>query len=537
MPSTKTAPDLTQPPPDEGLAEKPETESVRSSVDRWVENRRRQIAIGCSIFAALRIVLFVALFPVGNNVDERFHLSTIQMYAEGQIPGRDLPLIDRGALRDLIRYYSPEYRTADPFERGDATDLEPLIARSPQEQEEAFTQKYYADKLRQWERRPNYEAHAAPLYYLIAAGWYDFGESLGLHTWRLFYWLRSLNAFAYGLFVWLSFKFASEVYDHTFLSVAIPALLAVFPQDVFFGLNRDVLSPLLAAGVLILMIRVVRDPARRSSLILASSLVGLMFLIEVSNFVFFGVLAAMCGLYIARSEDVLRKKIRVICVSSAAATVPPLLWMLRNLRVMGDLTGSSAKVRELGWTLNPISNLLRHPLFSVSGSIYFLVHLTQSFWRGEYLWHGLPMRSAVADPFYVVSSAVALIAFLCFVLARWRSLDEIQKWAALSSLFLVSASYLFLALISVLFDYHDCAYPSRLHPFFVSGRIISGVLLPFALIYSGGLMAVMGKVRRWISPYAILALLLAFIAVSEVRVRSVVFGSPYNFVALSGWRL
>ncbi len=95
---------------------------------------------------------------------------------------------------------------------------------------------------------------------------------------------------------------------------------------------------------------------------------------------------------------------------------------------------------------------------------------------------------------------------------------------------------LFLAVISLPFDFHDCAYPSRLYPYFVSGRIISGALLPFVLIYASGLELVTNRLRKWVPPVAVLACLMLFITVSEIRVRSVVFSSPYNFFALSGWR-
>jgi len=36
---------------------------------------------------------------------------------------------------------------------------------------------------------------------------------------------------------------------------AVPGLLAVFPQDVFFGVNRDILSPLLVTVALLLLFR------------------------------------------------------------------------------------------------------------------------------------------------------------------------------------------------------------------------------------------------------------------------------------------
>jgi hypothetical protein len=93
-----------------------------------------------------------------------------------------------------------------------------------------------------------------------------------------------------------------------------------------------------------------------------------------------------------------------------------------------------------------------------------------------------------------------------------------------------------LALISLIFDFHDFPYPSRSHPYFVSGRIMSGALLPFIFIYASALEIVAKCLRKWIPPAVVLACLMLFVTVSEIHVRSVVFSSPYNFFALFGWQ-
>jgi hypothetical protein len=145
------------------------------------------------------------------------------------------------------------------------------------------------------------------------------------------------------------------------------------------------------------------------------------------------------------------------------------------------------------------------------------------------------MRSAGADWSYVISSALMILIFAIDFLGHRRSLADAQSWAGLQSLFLVASSVLFLATISLAFDYHEHGYPSRLYPYFVSGRIISGALLPFVLIYASGLEVVTSRFHRWIPPVAVLACLMLLITISEIRVRSIVFSSHYNFFALSGW--
>jgi hypothetical protein len=495
-------------------------------------NGLRNLSIALSIYAGLRILVFAAAFPLFNNVDERLHLMSIQMYAQGHLPGKGLPLMDPELAKALLPYWSPEYghRQEDLDRNGINGPPGGLGANG-------FIQPLYAQKLEEWLRKPNFEAQAAPLYYIVAAAWYRVGIVLGFKDWALLYWLRFLNGILYGLFTWLSYVLVRKVYrEDFFLSLAVPGLIAVFPQDVFFGMNRDILSPVMWAGTLLFMVDAVdANTGQYRSALLASLLVGLTFLVEVSNCVLYGALAITFWMWASRSQAKRRQKVLVVSASAAAAFLPPFLWMLRNYRVIGDLTGSSAKIRVLGWTVLPWPEILHHPLFTWHGLSYFLVKLTENFWHGEYGWHAMPMRYLVADWFYMISSALMILIFAADLVRRRRSLPDIQSWAALESLFLVGSSVLFLATISLAFDFHEHGYPSRLYPYFVSGRIISGALLPFVLMYASGLEVVTRCFRRWIPSVAVLACLLLLITISEIRVRSTVFSSHYNFYALSGW--
>lgn len=510
---------------------------AESRVDTFVRRHADRIALALAVFAAFRILIFAVAFPLSNNTDERFHLMTIQMYAAGELPGKQLPLIDPGFARTFLLYWSPEYgRSPEYLERNGVPG--PLYGRSPQVQSSVLSRDFYVRQLDQWLARPNYEAQSAPFYYVVAAAWYRLGAALGLRDWGLDYWLRFLNPIAYGLLVWLSYKFCRTVYPkNPFLCAAVPALLAVFPQDVFFGMNRDVFSASMSAAVFLVLIKAIDGRSRQAQfLLLGSLLTGLAFVTSVSNCVLFGLLAAALWLWMSRSQETRYRKIAVAGASGFAAGIFPFLWMLRNYLVMGDLTGGKAKASELTWTIKPLGEMLHHPLFSLHGLAYFLLNLIRSFWQGEYTWHGAPIRSAVADRFYIISSVVLMAVFAINVVWRRRSIPWLQRLAGFQALFLVAGSVLFLAAISLPFDFHACAYPSRLYPYFVSGRIISGALLPFALIYAGGLELVANRIRKWVPPVAVLACLMLFITVSEVRVRSVVFPSPYNFFALSGWR-
>jgi len=508
---------------------------IESKVDSYLRVYSGQIVAVLAVLAAIRILILCAAFPLANTIDERYHLVTIQMYARGNWPGRELPRPDPESTRKLLLYWSPEYGLT-PQQMAQDGIVGPLWGLSPEGRESALARNYYRAKLEQW-RRPNFEAQSPPLYYLVAAAWYKLGAVLGMRDWMLDYWPRFLNPIAYALLVWLSYSFVRRVYpDRSFLHLAVPALIAVFPQDVFYGMNRDVFSAPFAAAVLVAMtLAVDTKPGRERYLILCSFLTGLAFVSSVSNCVLYGPLAIVLWLWLRQSTEPLSRKARVLGASLFAAGILPSSWLLRNYVVMGDLTGGKAKAHELGWTVKPLGEIMHNPLFSLHGLHYFARALTQRFWRGEYVWHTLEMKSALADRFYLLSSAILLLVFLIEFWRRRRSMSPLKTLAAFEAIFLVASSVLFIVAISVPFDYHDCAYPSRAIPFTTSARIVSGTILPFVLLYAIGLERVTSIFRKWVPPVAVLACIMLFISASEIRVRSAVFSSPYNFFALSGW--
>ena len=494
--------------------------------------RNSQLAAALSIYAALRILIFVAAFPPMNNTDEKSHFFTIYEYAQGHFPARELPHLDQEFANNLLPYWSPEY-ILDEGELKRIGITKPLYRLSPEEQTASLRQGFYKEKLDTWVSMLDHEDQGPPLYYLTAAAWYRLGKALGVGFRGAILWIRLLNPIFYGLSVWLSYKFVSSVYpERTFLCLAVPALLAVFPQDVFFGMNRDVLSTVMVAGVLVLMVRVIKNK-NHGSLVAASFLVGLCFLVELSNCVLYGSLVACLYVWARESEVAVLRKVAIVAASSLAALLAPCIWILRNLLVVGDITGSRAKAHGFGWTMKPASEFFHHPLFSSHGLSYFLVELTRSFWNGEYVWHGIPMRSRGADTFYLLSTAILFCVVVVFLIRRWKMLAFPPKFALGQCLFLVVSSILFLAAVSLPFDFHGFRGLSGPHPFFASGRIISGILLPFVFIYARGLEIVLEPFRRWISPTMVLALLLLFITASQVWIRRAVFHSPYNFLSLA----
>jgi Dolichyl-phosphate-mannose-protein mannosyltransferase len=495
-----------------------------SKVGEFLCAHGRKIAILLCVYAGLRILFFCVAFPFFNSIDEQFQVAVVRMYARGQWPGKDLPHFDSDTAKIASLYATPEYLNPAGFS--------PLYQASPQD-----AAKYGEGWFRKYLRSPSFEAQSPPVYYLLSAVWCRFGESVGVHGWELMYWLRLLSPVAYALFVWTSHLFLRKAYPgRVFLWLGVTALLAVFPQDVYFGTNRDVLLAPTAAIALLLMLKAVdHKESGKSPLIAASLLVGLAFLVDVSNFVLYGALGVALVFWVQRSPMATQEKTWTSIGAVTAALALPFVWILRNYIVIGDLTASRAKVQILGWSTRPLAEIFHHPLFSSSGLSYFLTELTKNFWRGEFRWHGQQMSWPVADWFYVISSAVMIVVFAVQFLRNWKTAGTLPRLAEMQASLLVAGSVVFMAAISLPFDYHGCVNPSREHPFFVAGRVITGALLPFVLIYVKGLETILAPIRKW-APAAALIGLIVFITITEFSVRRVALSSPWNFYAIRAWQ-
>ncbi|MBV9342386.1 MAG: hypothetical protein JO159_16055 [Acidobacteria bacterium] len=501
---------------------------ARSAGDEFLRNNADKIAVLLCIYAAFRIWFFAAAFPLFNNIDEQSHFACVEMFVEGRFPGKKLPPFDPVSARIASIYSSGEYLNPEDLLVRTGQNV-PITSLPPGRRETRFHSEFAY-----WSRHVNFEAQAPPLYYLLAAGWYRLAASAGITDWGLAYWIRFLNIVLYTLLVWISYRFARAAFPaNSFLFLSIPALVAVFPQDVFFGINRDVLSaPLTAVALLFLMKAADGRGSRHWAIFLGAFAVGLTFLVNLSNWVALAALAVALWFWLRSSSESRARKTALASAAVLTAIALPSAWIFYNYLVLGDPTGSRAKIAYLGWTLKPVSGLLHHPFFSFSGLSYFLLSLTRTFWRGEYVWHGQAMRTSPADWFYVLSSGLFVLIFVVSFLRRQKSLPRQQLLVGWQALVLIAGSVLFMAAISLLFDFDGCVYPSRERPYFVSGRIISGALLPFVMIYAGGLEALAARIRPRIHPLFLLGSVMLFITVSEIWVRSRVLSSPFNFFNL-----
>jgi hypothetical protein len=81
----------------------------------------------------------------------------------------------------------------------------------------------------------------------------------------------------------------------------------------------------------------------------------------------------------------------------------------------------------------------------------------------------------------------------------------------------------------MLYDFGNCFYPSRELPFFVSGRLISGALLPFLLLYLDGLERIFSRFSNRMIPLVVVLLIAIIITYSEVSITPQVLSSQFNW--------
>src|SRR5208282_3824109 len=108
-----------------------------------------------------------------------------------------------------------------------------------------------------WTKTTNHEAFSPPVYYALAGVWYDLGKLFGLTGGDQLYWIRFLNILIYGALFWFVYLLCRNTFrNDLFMQFGVLLLLSFFPQDVFYSINSDVLSPLFCLMALYLLIQI-----------------------------------------------------------------------------------------------------------------------------------------------------------------------------------------------------------------------------------------------------------------------------------------
>lgn len=487
--------------------------------ERWL------IALLCFV-GALRIFLYAAAFPFFSNGDEDLHFDVIVRYSDGHVP-RTFDVLSNDALNLISLYASPEFiQTPEQFP--DGRFPAPLWKQPPVEAKPIIE----ATKA-SWSSEINWEASQPPLYYALAAFWWKAGQFFGLNGIRGLYWIRFLNAFLVATLVAIGFLAARTIAPESpTLRIGTAFVLALIPQDAFYVMTNDVLSPICFGIVFLCLLRWLSKPPTLYLGAVTGLAIAATFLTKLSNLplitIAAGTILAHCLLPIRRPD---RSTIVAVAAMTLGAGVPILGWMLWSHANFGDITGSATKMALLDWTRKPFSEWLRHPIFSFGGLWIFWSELIARFWRGELMWHNRELHSSFVDVFYAISSLVFLaIALISIRPSQLRSNLQLKALLFAAICFIAAISFLFL--LSIAFDFGRCIFPSRDHPYFTSGRLMIGALVPFALLYTYGVSELVRRIRIDVPAWIGVGLLVMIASISEIAVKNSVFASQHNWFHL-----
>lgn len=499
-------------------------------IQSFLEHHQHTLLWILCLLAMLRIFFFSAAFPFFNNVDEQQHFDTVVKYSKGYLPRQGAANYEYESAKSIIMYGSPEY-----FNRNAAPVSSPLwsVDRNQQspsanEQLENFINKETSQLM----QTNNYEAFSPPVYYMLAGTWYNLLKRLDFKDGNLLYGIRFLNILLYGVLFWLTYLFCKNADRNNLeMQFGVLLLLSFFPQDVFYSINSDVLSPLLFLGSLYLLIKI--SNSHRSSLFhfIAGIFVAAAFLTKFTNMPLLILFAIFIIIKIKTlmKGDRLRAQSSNILLLVSGCFLPIICWFGWNHFVLADMTGNAMKLHHHGMSVKSFAEMWDHPIFTVNGVIIFIGELLKTFWRGEFVWESRRIASIETDFFYVISTCIFIPVSIINTIAFRKDYSPERRSLHYLCALVLFLYILLLAVLSMMFDFGTSLFPSREYPFFTNARLMLGAFIPFLILYWDGLRVIVNRISTRIHPLIIVALICIFILYSEMDMTYPVLKSHYNW--------
>jgi hypothetical protein len=478
------------------------------------------------LLAAIHVFVFSATFPFYCVVDEQAHFDLAVRYSQGKLPRSLAPPCDE-ALPYIVIFSTPEFLWVPTSQPGG------IIPPPPWKQPvEKVRETLLAKQAGNRKLFKNYEAASPPMYYSLAGAWWRLGKWFKLDGGQLLYWLRFLNVPLVSALVWLGWRTARKIFpENNFVCLAVPGIIAFMPQTTFYTINNDVLSPICFGAAFICLIKLLRTevPDFRLGIFTGLALAAT-FLTKISNLPLLAVSAAVILFKVAQLARAgkLRAAFPSLAALALCAGLPMAAWLAWCKHAFGDFTGTASKIQFLGWTHKPFAEWWHHPIFTPHGFWIFIHDLLATFWQGEFLWHRQPLALPGVDLIYVLASIVLIIIALPNLLPRSKYPTAPQRQALWFCFACFAAAVAFLGFLSLIYDFQDCFYPSREHPYFSSGRLMLGALIPFLLLFVYGLDRALKNFGN-AAKFSALAGFILFMVAAEITIDWPVFPNPYNW--------
>jgi hypothetical protein len=504
----------------------PEESSSSGPFSRWQE---RWLVWGLCGVAALRVFVYAAAFPFFNNVDECAHLDMVVKYSRLPLPSAEEPFCPESA-QWITLFSSPEYLLRpDWFPDRKYPSPQWLHPNEPVSRD-------FKGSASWWQTHINHESSSGPLYYLLAGLWMHLGRCLGLDNLSLLYWIRFLNIPLASALVWLGYAAARLVFpQRRWTRLGVPMLLAFFPQDIYYAIQSDTLSPLCFGAAFIGLLRWLQTDAPSLRL---GALTGLAlaaaWLVKVTNvpLVAVAVLAVLIKFSSLAKAGKWRAALPPLILLLLCAGLPIGGWCLWCQHAFGDFTGASVKTHNLGWIRKPFLHWAPHPIFTPFGFLTFWSQLMASFWRGEFVWCQRRLAVFGVDAFYWISSLFLPALAVASLIWKRFGVTASQRPALWLSLWSFAAAVAFLGLTSIAYSFGSGSYPSDDKPYLSSGRLLCGALIPFLLLYMHGLDMAFGPIKSGAARTTALVGIILLMSISELVLSLPAFSSAYNWFHL-----
>jgi 4-amino-4-deoxy-L-arabinose transferase-like glycosyltransferase len=274
-----------------------------------------------------------------------------------------------------------------------------------------------------------YEFHQPPLFYLLAVPVYQLFDGALLP-------LRLLSLALGVLLLLVTFWTVREVVPHSpYLALATAAFVAFLPMHLAMtsAANNDALAELLLALILLFAVRYLKgsvqaEPETRL-LVLLGVTTGLGLVTKSSVYIALPlVLVAVLArhLWLDEHPPTILGSVKSLVLYLLVAVGMAIPWWLRNVVVYGgaDLLGLGRHEQVVAGQLRTADFVAQHGLARLLGD--FAGTTFRSFW-GQFGWMGVLLDQRLYQAL-AISSSIALVGFLLWVLRGWRRQAQFPPW-------------------------------------------------------------------------------------------------------------
>lgn len=501
------------------------TQTEKVPAPALMDSRERQVVLLLCCLAAVHVFIFSAAFPFFNNVDEPMHFDLVIKYSQGHVPS-GLESFSPASLPYLVIYATREY-AQQPEDFVGHHFPAPFWTQPPETNQPEI--RGWTDF---WRKTINYEISQPPLYYALSGLWWNFCQWIGFTNGWLLYCLRFLNIFVVTATVGLAYAIARTLFPRNmFVRLGVPSIVAFMPQTAFYSIDNDILSPLCFGVAFFYLTKFFRSeiPEKWLGAYIGLALAATL-LLKMTNLPLFATALGIVFLKAWRSAKI--GKLRVLLPSLfwlLACAAPPVIWWLAWCKChFGDFTGTQIKIDFLTWTLKPVGEWWHHQIFTPAGLWAYLSGQLTTFWQGEFAWHGRHLGTPLANSIYTTLSLILPAIGLTCLFEQSDSIKPAQREALWFAFAACAAMMVFFAFFSIIYDFHDCSNPSRMRPYFHSGRLLLGALIPFLLLFVYGLDRALNHFGNTVKFSTLIGMLLCM-QVFETATDWPVFSSQYNW--------